>query len=223
MQDVAGVFYRALDIVGNHHHRNAGLPVDPPDQLIEFSGHDRIQTGHRLVKEQQAFRRTQRPRQEHALLLPAGEVPEALPCQIPDPQQVHLLDSRFSVRRRIKRMEAPAVQPAGAHHLIDAGRKVFLNVRLLGQVADLCLLQPVPVDDLSFFNILQPEKAADQRAFAGTVFPDNAQIIARVDLKIQILYHRLSLVADGYIFTFYERHQFRTSFSVSTFFCIMER
>src|SRR5699024_2942125 len=50
VENVAGIFHRALDVMGDHHHRDPGFPVDPPDELIELCSHDRIKPGHRLIQ-----------------------------------------------------------------------------------------------------------------------------------------------------------------------------
>ena len=91
VQDMSRIFHRTLNIVGYHHHRNTGIPVDSPDELVELARHDRIQTCHRLVEQEQAFCGAQRARQEHPLFLASREIPEALPLQIPYSEKFHFL------------------------------------------------------------------------------------------------------------------------------------
>ena len=82
-------------------------------------------------------------------------------------------------------MKSPAVEPSGEHYFVDAGGEILLPVCLLGQIANLILLQPVSESYPSFFYIFKPEKALYKCTLAGAVLSDKAQIIAIFYFKIQ--------------------------------------
>ena len=78
----------------------------------------------------------------------------------------------------IERAQPAAVQAAGNHHLLHGGGKVTLEMILMGQIADLVLLQSVREFDFSRKRRVQPQDRLHQRALARAVFADDAQIIA---------------------------------------------
>ena len=88
MQNLRADAGRAFDVVRNHHHRDAVLPVETADQPVELRSHDRIETGHRLVEQQEPFGRAERPREQDPLLLPARKLPVGPPAQIADRKAV---------------------------------------------------------------------------------------------------------------------------------------
>ena len=50
MQHMRRISHRRLEIVGDHDHRDAHLPVDPLDQFVHIDRHKRIQSGDRFVQ-----------------------------------------------------------------------------------------------------------------------------------------------------------------------------
>ena len=66
------IFQRPVHIVRNHDHGDSLVPVQIKNDVVKLLRHHQVQACHRLVQQEQLLRRTERPRQEHPLLLAAG-------------------------------------------------------------------------------------------------------------------------------------------------------
>ena len=71
MQDMGGIFQGGVNVMGDHDDRDPRFFVDMRDLRIQCARSDRIQTRDRLIQQDQLLGGAQRPRQQHALLLPA--------------------------------------------------------------------------------------------------------------------------------------------------------
>ena len=74
-------------IMGDHDDGNALLAVQTVNDLVQLARHGRVQPGKGLVHQQQATGGTQRPCQQHSLLLSAGKLPIAAVRQLLRTQQ----------------------------------------------------------------------------------------------------------------------------------------
>ena len=175
------------------------LPVESTDQAVELLGGARIQAGHRLIQQQQRIRSTQCARQQHALLLTAGERAVGLLAQVFDVQQRHLLVGLALEVLSIEEARTQLVDAAREHDLLHGGRKIPLHRRLLGQIADLVALQAVAVAHRSGAGVHQAQHGAHQRGLAGAVLADENHVVAPVHLVADVLHGGNALKGDGHI------------------------
>ena len=105
---VNGVVY----IVRDHYHRNSAV-VELVNHLIHLGGHYRVETGDRLVEEQEFLRRAQCSCKQNALLLTAGEITVALICNAFYLHTFYLTFCTGFVFLRIEREKRVAVKAAG--------------------------------------------------------------------------------------------------------------
>ena len=94
-------------------------------------------------------------------------------------------------------------------------REILLHHRLLRQVADLLGADTAPFN-FSAHGRTQAENGLHQGAFARSVFTEDAQVIALLHLKGNILCHNAVLIAEGGIHAAKLcTHDSSASFSVS--------
>ena len=106
----------------------------------------------------------------------------------------------------IEKAALPAVEPAGEHHLEAAGGKVPLNLRLLGQVADFGLVQPLAEGDTAAGRADQTQQGLHQRGLARAVFAHDAQIIPLRDGKADAGLHHPAVIGQAQVTALNQRH-----------------
>ena len=74
MQNVFRMAHRTFHIMRDHDDCDPVRIMDMLQNAVKLARDQRIQSGQRLIQQQQLFRRTERPRQQDALLLTAGNV-----------------------------------------------------------------------------------------------------------------------------------------------------
>ena len=104
-----------------------------------------------------------------------------------DPHRPDVVFRALLFRLCIERPPAAAPLKAGQNHLPDRGREILLHRRLLGQIADLIWPEPIARQDLPGKRLLQAEDRPHERAFAGAVLPDDAEIVSAVYFKRQVV------------------------------------
>ena len=95
MQNMAGVSDGGSHIVRNHDYGDAVLTVELFDERIHFRRHLGVKSRNRLIQKQHFLCGAQRAGQQHPLLLPAGQLAIAPPCE---PGDLHFL---HGVHRKI--------------------------------------------------------------------------------------------------------------------------
>ena len=141
------------------------------------------------------------------LLLAAGELPVAAPGQMLDLHAADILPGQLLVSPGVEGPHALPSLAAGKDDLIDAGGEIPLNQGLLGQVADLILMKTVPREDLPLEGADQAEDRFHQGGFAGAVFSHDAEIVADIHFKVNVLQDGLSLISEGEIPAAEKGHQ----------------
>ena len=206
VKDVAGVAEGGVDVVGDHDDRDARLLIDAGDLGVEAPRRDRVQAGDRLVEQDQFLGGTHGAGQKDALLLAAGQVPVALVLQVQDLQGFHILPGARFFRAGVEGPQAHAVEAAGQDDFPHAGGEVLLDLGLLGQVADLSRLQALSHLHRAGGRLFQAQEALDQRALAGAVLTDDAEIVSLLHGEIQIVDDCHAIVGEGQVFTFEQTH-----------------
>ena len=199
VEDVGGVPQGAADVVGHRHDGDALLLVQIVQRAVQLLRRRRVKPRHRLIQYQQLPGGAQRPRQQHPLLLPAGQFPVAAILQLQHAQLAHVHQRLGLLLGRVEKPHAPAAEKAAAHHLRHRGGEVLLRLRLLGRIADSAGAQGGCAHDLARHGAQQPQQALHQRGLAAAVFTHDAHIVAAVHLKAQVLPHRPALVAQRHV------------------------
>ena len=201
MQDVRGVAPGGGEVVRDHQNGDPVAAVELLHDRVHLLRHLRVKPRDRLVEEQQAPRGAEGAGEEHALLLPAGELPVAAVPQGRESEPLDLLlgDSAFffSVKGRPATPDA-----AGEHDLPDRGGEIPLDGGLLREIADLVLLYPVAEAHRAGKRPAQAEQRLHQRGLAGAVLPDDAEVVPLLHRKGKVRENGLALVAEGEIFTY---------------------
>ena len=136
MQDVGRVCLRGGDIMADHENGHAFL-VELADQAIKLCGCLRIETGHRLIQQNDLAGCEACPRQKNPLLLAAGELPVAFPGHPVDAEARHdASDFLFFLMPKKGTKTAPSHEAAPDDFLYGS-RKIALQIGLLRQIADL--------------------------------------------------------------------------------------
>ena len=91
MQHLRGIAQRGLDVVRDHDDGDIVAEVDELDEIVQLPRRHGVQPGDRLVEQQQLLRGAQGAREQHALLLAAGERLIALVFQIVDSHALLIL------------------------------------------------------------------------------------------------------------------------------------
>jgi hypothetical protein len=194
MQHHVGVLHGASYVVGNHDDGDARLAVDLGYLAVQLLRDHRVQPGNRFIQKQQLSRGAERPGQQHALLLASGQFPVTLVAERPNAKALQVFPDGGFVRSGVEGQKAAPAQPPGQDDFMHAGGKVLLYGGLLRQIADFVGFQALR--NASRMRLFQAQKALDQRALAGAVFSDDAQIIAAVHRKIQSADHGLPFVGE---------------------------
>ena len=206
MQHVCSVAQGGVDVVRDHDDCDVIAEVHELDEVIQFPRRHGVEPRDRLVEQQELARGAQGAREQHALLLAAGERLIAVVRQILDAHALHVLLRAGAVGPRIEWAAVHLVDAARAHDLRHACGKVALELRLLRQIADLVAHEPVSERDAALLRRFEPEQALDECGLAGTVFADHAQQIAARDREVHVAQHRLPVVAEADVFTSNECH-----------------
>ena len=156
----------------------------------------RIQAGNRFIQHNQLLRRTQCTCQQHTLLLPAGQFPVTPARQGSQLQPLHVLCGHLPVFPVVKRPAPHAPLAAGQHDFAHRRGKIPLHIRLLRQVSDLVLLQPVTECNLPGQRFLQAKNGLHQGRFSRSVLADNAQVIACTHFKTDAGQHGMSVISE---------------------------
>ena len=104
--------HRTFDVVRHHDDRNAVFVMDMPQNAVQLRRNQRVKTCQRFVEQEQLFRCTERPRQQYALLLSAGELAVAAVGQRSDIEAFHLCGGAGLVGLRIERVDFVSVEAA---------------------------------------------------------------------------------------------------------------
>ena len=201
MEDGPGPLDGAVHVVGDHDDGDP-FPVQVLDDPVQLRADHRVQPGDGLIQKEELPGGAQGPGQEHPLLLPAAEIPVAGVFQLRQPQLFQAFRSPAFFRTGIEGL-CPA---AGQDHLPHAGGEVLLGRGLLGQIPHLRLPEAVPVGDGPAFGLFQPQEGLDEGAFAGAVFPHDAEIVPGLHGKGQVLHRGLALVGQAQVPAGDERH-----------------
>ena len=202
MQNMRSIFERGVNIVGDHDDCNTSGFIDVGDLGIQTSGRDRVKSRHRFIQKDQFLGSAHGACQQHPLLLTSGQIPVALVLQIQDLQCLHVFPCSFFFRTGIERPKAHPVKTAGKDDFPHTGRKILLDLGLLGQVADFCRFQPLSHLHFAGGGFFQTQKSLDQGTLPCSVLADDAKIIALLHGEVQITYHRDAVIGKGQIFTF---------------------
>ena len=160
-----------------------------------------VKSGNRLIKKQHFLCGAQRAGKQHPLLLPAGQLPIASPCEPGDLHLIHSLRCKLLFFFVIKRTAAAASLAPGENDLSHGCREVLLYHCLLRQIADLVFSQPVARQNSAADGRLQAEDRFHKGTLAGAVFPYDAEIVACQELKAEVLENGSSIVAGTEILT----------------------
>ena len=152
VQHVRGVAQGGVDVVRDHDNRDVIAEVHELDEVIQFPRRHGVETRDRLIEQQELARGAQGAREQHALLLAAGERLIAVVRQILDAHALHVLLRAGAVGPRIEWAAVHLVDAARAHDLRHACGKVALELRLLRQIADLVAHEPVSERDAALLR-----------------------------------------------------------------------
>ena len=174
-----------VDLVRGDQHGDPLLAGDPREQRDDLVGAAQVEVGQRLVEQQQPRAADQRVGDQDALLLAAGEPPDAgvgEAARVDRPE--HLLDQR-AARARGSRHPEPVRVQAEPDEIARPQRQVGVEQELLRDVADqrrCCRERGAPRDEnLPALGGLQAEDHPEQRRLARAVGPDQPGELAGGD------------------------------------------
>ena len=136
MKNMACIVQRSIHIMRNHDNGDAVLLVQVINDAVHFGGNFWVETGNRLVEQQNLLRGAQSTREQNALLLTAGQLSIAAVFHAVQTQLVHHLCGELFFLAVIKGTQTAAPLTAGNDNFADRSRKVALYRRLLRQIAD---------------------------------------------------------------------------------------
>ena len=196
-----------------HHNRHTAFAVQAANQRVQFIGGRRIQTGYRLIQQQDRIRCAQRARQQRALLLSARKRAIGFLPKRQNVQQRHLFARHFDVALLIEEMElSDSIRTSGQHNLLHRCGEIALRGGLLRQIADLIFAQTIAVEHTSALRMHKAEHRANQRTLARSVFADHHQIIAAFYGKGSAFHRGNALKRNGDILQRDQRHALRLPF-----------
>ena len=187
MKDVAAVFQRRRNVMGDHDDRHP-LFIQFFDKVIHFGSDLRIKAADGLIEKHYLGSREKCPGQQDPLLLASGQLPIASMSKMGYPHLLHTFFCPFFLFFAVERAKAHFPLKAGQDDLPDRSRKILLHDRLLWQIPDVICRKPIPFYDLSFDGALETKERFHERCFSGAVFSDDAEIIALLHMKIQVLH-----------------------------------
>ena len=196
VQDRVRLAQSASHIVRDHDDRHLLFFVEVAQGLIEILRGGGVETRDRLVQNEQAVRRAQGAREQHALLLSAGKLAVAAVLQLQHAELAHVHQRRALLRGGVEKVQPALVGKAREHDLAHRSGKIALRARLLRKVADGARALRGAVDRAGERRD-QPEQAFHQRRLAAAVLAHHAEVIPRADGKRQMLEQRAVLVAEA--------------------------
>ena len=101
----------------------------------------------------------------------------------------------------VKRPPFAPRQAAGQNDFPNRGGKILLYIALLRYIADAAARAGIREKNLSAGKRKQPQHGLEKRAFAGAVFPYNAEKIAGLHGKGSVLHGGVTIILNGDIFT----------------------
>ncbi len=134
---LVGVGRQLEQIVRHRHHRQVQVAPQPLQQRVELMLRRQVEPGRRLVEQQETSLRTERTRQERALLLAAGELADAASGVTRQPDELDRFVDDAPVRTGREPKEPEAARPAHHDHVAHRHRKARIELRTLRHVADL--------------------------------------------------------------------------------------
>ena len=106
---------------------------------------------------------------------------------------------------------------AAGNHFPYGGRKVILHIGALRQITDFGMGEAIAIAHPAAHRCEQTQQALDQRALAGAVFTDHAQVFPALNAQIQILNNVSPFIGETGLFAGDQRHQFSASFNAWVF------
>ena len=185
--------------MGHHDNGHALLLIQIGQGLIEILGGGGVQPGDGFIQNQQLPCGAQRPRQQHPLLLTAGEIPVAGVLQFQNAQLTQIHHGLRPLGRGVEKVQSLSVQTAGENHLQHRGGKVPLGAGLLGQVADSAVPQRLRVFNNAGLRLKQPQKPPHQGGLAGAVVTHHAEIVSLGNGEIQAGEDGSALISQRHI------------------------
>jgi hypothetical protein len=196
-RDAAHVARDRADVVGDDDHGHAlgelleQLPDPEADALVEAR--------RRLVEEQELGLEGQRPCDQHALELSAGERADRPVGELPHLDRRQGALGGFAVGGGEGAADAAASEPSHPHHVAHADREVEVEAHALGHVADpaarLLGLRSEHAHEAPG-RLEQPEHELHERGLAAPVRPEERQVVARLDAQVDALEHRQLAVGE---------------------------
>ena len=166
------------------------------ERAVQVLRGGRVEPRDRLIEDQQLPRRAQGAREQHALLLPAGELAVAAVLQLKNPELAEIHKRPRLLGGGIEEAAAARAQKAREHDLAHRRGEVLLRARLLRQIADGAAAQGRVELDAAPQGLDQSQQALKQRRLARAVFADDAEVFAAADLQIQVLPDGAPLIAQ---------------------------
>jgi hypothetical protein len=179
--ELPGVVRDRLEPVRHHRHREAAAGVQLAEQVHRRELGGGVHAVRGLVQHDELRIAHQRPRDERALALAAGQLADEDPGELGDAD---------AVERALRRLAVGAPRPAERPehrrpaHEDDLARREGpdrVHVLALRDVADPDRLRP---DDAASEERQRPEQRADERRLPGAVRADQREEVAGTDLEI---------------------------------------
>ena len=171
--------------------------IEVRDDVIHLLHGRGVQPGDRLIEQQHFLRGTEGSRQQDTLLLTAGKIAIAAFDELRDAEFREKLFYTLFLGFAVKGTQSIRCEKAAERDFLAGGRKILLKIGLLRQITDLTRGESVAEGDFARERRGQTEQCLDQCRFAGAVFTDDAEVVATVDLKVDIFGNRVSFIAEG--------------------------
>ena len=173
--------------MSHHDDGRTELVAQPQQQPVEFGRRDRVESGRRLVEEEQLRIQRQRPRQTGPFGHAAREFGRHVVAesgQIDEPELLFDGPGVLGQRHRTEQRSALVGDAEPAHDLAA--------VPLIGLHDAVALNQ-----NISLLRRIEPDDMLEQRAFAAAGAAENAENFAALNLEIQVFEDDFIAVADG--------------------------
>ena len=195
-------------VMGDEHHRGAGLALQPVDQRQDLGLDGDVERGGRLIRDQQTRRAGQRHGDHHPLAHAAGQLVRILPQPPLRLGHPHLAQQIERPRARLTPAHPPVQAqplgqlPADGEHRVERGHRLLKDHadfiaanaahRLLRALRQIGFAALAPVEqqpaagDLAAAELHQPHQRQRRDRFAGAGFADHADRFAGIYVERQI-------------------------------------
>src|SRR5450759_2681707 len=167
-----------LHVVGAHEHGDAPL-AQPREEAEDRLLGVHVHAGERLVEQQHVRLLGERPGEEHALLLAAGQLADGAPRELGDAELVQTARHHLAVGSLRAAQPAQAAVAPHHHHAVHGDREAPVDLLALGHVGDgirLAAGRAAVQEHAPAAQGQQADQGLEERRLAGSVRPHDGHL-----------------------------------------------